>query len=165
MSGRLPVEHGLGPGLVQRERGSGGEFPGMGTGMARPGILDSMKNGGKIKKTGQYLLHEGETVVPEQGSRVPKRVPAKNPKYPGQMCSGKPCKPSKDQSKNLREETRKEKKCPDNQCLAGSVGTIAQISGVNFRPASPNKNNSNVIVRGKVLKHHEKPDIEEDCMN
>jgi hypothetical protein len=79
------------------------------------------------------------------------------------MCSGKPCKSGASQSKNLREETRKEKKLPDNQCCAGTVGTIAQLSGVNFRPVSPNKHNANVIVRGKVLKNHERPDVQEDC--
>ena len=98
----------------------------------------SMKKGGKVPKEGLYHLHEGETVVPAESK-------------------------GNSTTKNQREETRKEKDCPDNQCLAGSVGTIAQISGVNFRPASPNKHNANVIVRGKVLKHHEKPDIEEDC--
>jgi hypothetical protein len=122
-----------------------------------------MKKGGVVPKEGLYHLHEGETVIPaEQGSRVPKRVLAKNPKYPGQMCSSPHCKGT-NPAKNLREETRKDKDCPPNQCLAGAAGTIAQISGVPSRPSSPNKHNDNVIVRGKVLKYHEKPDIEEDC--
>jgi hypothetical protein len=129
----------------------------------RLGQAPSMKKGGVVPKEGLYHLHEGETVIPaEQGSRVPKRVLAKNPKYPGQMCSSPHCKGT-NPAKNLREETRKDKDCPPNQCLAGAAGTIAQISGVPSRPSSPNKHNDNVIVRGKVLKYHEKPDIEEDC--
>lgn len=58
-------------GGIQAPQGTGGFYPGMaarpisrpmGYPRARP-VLGSMKNGGKINKTGLYKLHAGEKVV------------------------------------------------------------------------------------------------------
>jgi hypothetical protein len=65
----------------KREGSGGGEgFRNMSPGGER--YLGSFKRGGKVKKTGNYRLHEGETVVPK-GGRKNKRKKRKSRRRQG----------------------------------------------------------------------------------
>lgn len=61
-----PIEPAVRPFPVRGTGPVGPQAPGEGEGgsMMRRGFLGSFKKGGKVKKTGLYLMHKGEKVVP-----------------------------------------------------------------------------------------------------